>query len=704
MLRTNLLKIMIVSRGALLLGIVLLHPAFAQSVCDPQVGKFVSIDGSVKVQGRGSEGWVAADLVRALCKGDTIRVGERSRAAVSLINDAVLRIDQNTTMRLVDITDQEEDRSWLEVVKGAFQSFIRKPRNLSVTTPYLNGSIEGTEFLVRVDGNAADISVFEGVVLAANEGGRLQLNPGEAARAVAGQAPQRHILVRPRDLVQWGLYYPPLPSLTATSSTALRQAADCALQRDTGCAFAALNEVPAERRDVQFYQFRAAVLLAVGRVDAAKADIARILSRDADSAQAYALRSVIAVALNDKESALADARRSVNLNPASTASKIALSYALQANLQLEAARDILSQAVEQQPKQALAWARLAELRLSLGNRRGAIRAAQRAAQLEPGLSRTQIVLGFTALSEHRVSRAQTAFEQANLLDSADPLPHLGLGLAKIRQGKLREGRRDIDAAVALDSNNALLRAYLGKAYFEERRVPLDAEQFAIAKELDPLDPTAYFYNAIRLQTENQPVLAVRELEASIERNDNRAVYRSRLLLDSDRAARGTSLARVYKDLGFNRLGVNAASRSMTLDPGNASAHRFLSDVYRDTSERTEIARVSELLQSQLLQDVSINPVQPSVSTTNLNIVTSGGPAEAGFNEFNPLFERNQLRANATALAGNNATIGAEAVLSGIYGPSSASLGRFAFDTDGFRFNNDLKHEIWDLYGQWAMAP
>ncbi len=84
----------------------------------------------------------------------------------------------------------------------------------------------------------------------------------------------------------------------------------------------------------------------------------------------------------------------------------------------------------------------------------------------------------------------------------------------------------------------LLRAYLGKAYFEEKRAPLDSEQFDIAKQLDPNDPTAYLYSGIAKQTENRPVEAVQDLEKSIELNDNRAAYRGRLLLDKDRAARG----------------------------------------------------------------------------------------------------------------------------------------------------------------------
>ena len=51
----------------------------------------------------------------------------------------------------------------------------------------------------------------------------------------------------------------------------------------------------------------------------------------------------------------------------------------------------------------------------------------------------------------------------------------------------------------------------------------------------------------------------------------------------------------------------------------------------------------------MLQDVNINPVQPSLSETNLNIVTLGGPAQPGFNEFTPLFERNEAQFNATRI-------------------------------------------------------
>ena len=332
------------------------------------------------------------------------------------------------------------------------------------------------------------------------------------------------------------------------------------------------------------------------------------------------------------------------------------------------------------------------------------------------------MLGFAELAEINTGRAKKAFRRAIEIDSANPLPRFGLGLATIRAGDLEGGRKEIEIAVALDPENALLRSYLGKAYFDERTTnpltyfqelvnnfpnqenTLAAEQFAISKELDRNDPTPWLYDAIRLQSENRPVEALRNIEKSIELNDNRAVYRSRELLDEDRAARGASLARIYNDLGFEQLGINEATKSLSYDPANAGAHRFLSDVYQ-TQPRREIARVSELLQAQLLQDININPVQASLSETNLGIITSGGgPARPGFNEFTPLFERNQAQLNLSGIVGNQGTYGDEAVVSGIYDNVSVSAGQFHYQSDGFRKNFDLHHNIYNLYAQAAVTP
>jgi tetratricopeptide (TPR) repeat protein len=701
-----------VGRASLSLAACLLAiSARAAEPCTPVVGELVSVEGEVQVQRADNSRWQQAALGESLCQRDSVRVGTRSRGTIALINEAILRLDQNTTVHLLEITQEPEERSLLDLIIGAFQSFSRAPRTLAVSTPYLNATIEGTEFALRVEAKRSLLTVFEGRVAAANEQGQLPVASGQTVVAEAGKAPAPYTLVRPRDAVQWALYYPPIlaalggqpdqipPGLSAPLAEALGQAA----RRDVNGALDVLDRVPEVERDAQYHLYRAALLLSVGRVDEARAGIDHALAMDPRAGLAYALRAVINVVQNQKGDALADAKHAVELSPRETAAKIALSYAQQAQFQLEAARDTLLQATADKPEDALAWARLSELWLMLGYRDRAREAAERAAKLAPNLERVQVVRGFADLAEFRTGWARLTFTQAIARDPADPLPRLGLGLAMISDGALERGRRNLEIAAGLDSSNALLRSYLGKAYFEEKRGPLDADQFAIAKELDPLDPTPYLYDAIRKQSENQPVGALHDIQRSIELNDNRAVYRSRLLLDEDRAARDTSLGRIYDDLGFYQLGLREASKSLTLDPASYSAHRFLSDSYQGV-RRAEISRVSELLQAQMLQDVNINPVQPSISETNLNIITQGGPTEAGFNEFTPLFEQNQVQLDASGLAGNEDTFGGEGVVSALYDRLSLSAGGFHFESDGFRPNNDINHNIYNAYAQYAITP
>jgi predicted Zn-dependent protease len=696
--------------GALLVLFALgWHSAVPAQPCEPVVGRFVSIEGTVELQRGGATSWVPASLNEPLCQQDTLRAGRHSRAAIALINDAILRLDEGTTLRLLNITGVAEEPSLLDLLRGVIKSFSRKPRLIKVTSPYLNGAIEGTEFQLQVLNDAATLTVLEGLVRAENPQGGVLVAAGQAATAMRGAAPQLRTLVRPRDAVQWTLYYPPVfaapggaASAAAEESPEFASALMSAARGNVGDAIVELERAPESIRGGRFYAFRAALLLSIGRVQAATADISRAIALAPNDGLAYALRSVLNVVSNRRAEALTDGQRAVDLTP-SPAARVALSYAQQANFQLEAARNTLLAAVEAHPGNALAWARLGELHLMLGERRRASEAAATAKGLAPDLARTQLVLGYAALAQFRKTEARAAFERAIELSSADPLAHLGLGLTEISQGRLAKGRQRIEVAVGLDSSSALLRAYLGKAYFEEKRGPLDSEQYAIAKSLDPLDPTAYLYDAIAKQTTNRPVEALDDLEASIERNDNRAVYRGRLLLDEDRAARGTSLARVYGNLGFDRLGIKESAESLATDPTNASAHRFLSDTYRAQSRR-EIARVSELLQAQMLQDININPIQPSIASTSLSIVTSGGPTEAGFNEFTPLYEQNRGQLNVSGFLGDNHTRGGEAVLSGVFNNVSLSAGGFRFNSDGFRENNDLEHRIVDAYAQVALSP
>ena len=249
----------------------------------------------------------------------------------------------------------------------------------------------------------------------------------------------------------------------------------------------------------------------------------------------------------------------------------------------------------------------------------------------------------------------------------------------------------------------MVRSYLGKAYFEEKRDKQAGDQYEMSRQLDPKDPTPYFYDAIRKQTTNRPVEALQDMQKAIELNDNRAVYRSRLLLDSDLAARSAALSRIYSDLGFQQLGLVEGWKSVNTDPTNFSAHRFLADSY-SALRRHEIARVSELLQSQLLQPLNMTPIQPRLAESNLFLVSAGGPAALSFNEFNPLFNRNGISFQTSGLAGERSTYSGEGVLSGIYKNLAFSVGGFHFQTDGWRKNADQNDTIANTFLQLEISP
>ena len=547
-------------------------------------------------------------------------------------------------------------------------------------------------------------------MLVSNAQGSLKVAPGESATAEAGKAPQLRTLVRPRDAVHWGLYYPPVLYFRPDEfppgpgwQGRVRQSVEFYQGGNLQKAFESIATVPETIRNPRFFAYRAHLLLAVGRVEEANADIGRALKLNPNDSNALALQTIVAVVQNEKDKALAVAQRAVQAAPTSTTALIALSYAQQARFDLEGARASLEKAVKLEPKNALAWARLAELHASFGELDDALKAAEKAVALKPDLARTQTVLGFGYLMEVKTAQAREAFDKAIALDQADPLPRLGLGLAKIREGDLQEGRQEIEVAAGLDANNSIVRSYLGKAYYEEKRTELTDPQYATAEELDPNDPTPFFYDAIQKQTTNRPVEALQDIQKAIELNDNRAVYRSKLLLDSDLAARSASLGRIYTDLGFQQLALVEGWKSVNTDPTNFSAHRFLADSY-SVLPRHEIARVSELLQSQLLQPLNMTPIQPHLAESNLFLISAGGPGGLSFNEFNPMFNRNGVTFQTSGLVGENSTYAGEGVISGIYKNAAASVGGFHFTTDGFRENNDQKDDIGNAFVQFELSP
>jgi tetratricopeptide (TPR) repeat protein len=672
------------------------------------MARVASLQGTVEAQRAGQAAWTPVTLNELLSEGDQLRVLQRSRADLVLLDRSVLRLNENSTITIHPVKGR--GTGVVDLLRGAVHIFSRGPDSLSVNTPFTVAGVRGTEFLVQVEADRTLITTFEGTVVASNDAGSVTVNGGQSAVAERGRPPVLRVVARPRDAVQWTLYYPPVlyfrPAEFADGpgwEGKVRLSLTAYGRGDTAGGLAGVADIPSEEvKDGRFFTYRAHLLLTVGRVDEARADVDRALALSPADPDALALQAIVAVVQNDAERALRIALAAVEGAPRSASAHVALSYAKQARFDLAGARAAATEATRLAPENALAWARLAELHAAHGDLGAAGAAAERAAGLDPALARTQTVLGYASLARSDVSAARAAFEKAIALDSADPLPRLGLGLAKIRDGDVAAGARELETAASLDPGNPVVRSYLGKAYYEEKRAGFDEREYQAASEVDPRDPTPWLYGAIAKQTTNRPVEALRDLERAIELNDDRAVYRSRLLLDSDLAARSASLGRIYSDLGFQQLALAEGWTSVEADPSNFSAHRFLADSYSVLS-RHEIARVSELLQSQLLQPLNVTPIQPTLGEANLFLVGASGVGALAFNEFNPIFNRDRIVLQPAAVGGSRGLFAGETVAAAVQGNASVSAGYSRFQTDGFRPNADQREDIANAFVQYQLS-
>jgi tetratricopeptide (TPR) repeat protein len=692
------------STNVIVITLVCFISLFSQTLlaatCHTPVASVHSVQGQVKSITKDAINWSTVKLNDSLCPGDKIRVEKNARASILLNEETLIRLAENSTIVLSD--QKENDSNLLKLLDGVAHFISRIQNRFQVYTPYVNAFIEGTEFTVAVTTDRAFVTVLEGRVVAENSHGEVKLKGGQKAVAFADKAPIVEQVVDPLDAVKWTLYYPPLIDNPSTSDHKPTEPYPRSNLQDS---LIDLVQNPETAQDPALLVYRASLHLRVGGVEAARQDLKRALHLAPDQTDALALLSIIATVQNQPSRALELARQAQESDPQSLAGLLALSYAHQARFSLPEALVAAKRASQAAPESILAWSQLARLQLMFRNLDEATDAARRAVEIDPQRSQPHTTLGFVHLAGFRIDAARRAFEKAIELDrSAAPLPRLGLGLVEIRKGRLREGRRQLEIAANLDPGNAIIRSYLGKAYYEEKRNNLAETQFTLAKQFDENDPTAWFYSAILQQSLNRPVDALHALRSAIDLNDNRAVYRSRFLLDQDEAARDASQARVYQDLGFEQQARREAYKSLQISPQNHSAHRFLADSYNNGDSLLNTARMSELLQSQLLQPLNSNPIQPQLAVSGLGILDGAGPSDTGYAEFTPLFTRNGLSVQLNAIGGSDYTGGNDLILSGLYDRVAFSLGQFHYQTDGWRLNNEQKQDIYNAFLQVALTP
>ncbi|HEX3800655.1 MAG TPA: TonB-dependent receptor [Verrucomicrobiae bacterium] len=672
--RARAAQISQVCAGALIAAFAAFHLTGASAApSEPALaGTVLTVEGTVEIARTGETQWTAVSTNVTLGFGDSLRTASQSRATVRLSDLSVIRVNEKTVL---EIRPQDTGNgSRLDLQTGSTYFFHRsKPASVEFQTPLISGAIRGTEFNLSAETNSGPttVTLIEGQVALNNSHGQLVLNSGEQGTVDPGQAPRKTAVINAINIIQWSLYYPAVldpDEIGLSDAEKSAQSYSLAAYR-SGDLLAALKEYPksAPTSDALRVQ-HAALLLSVGQVDETEAALKDVPA----SASSLALREVIA-AVKHQEFSRSSA-------PQTASEWLAESYYQQSRSQLKPALAAARSAVAKSPKFGFAWVRVAELEFSLGHADAAKTALDRGLELSPRNAQALTLKGFILASQNRTREAAASFDDAISTDGALANAWLGRGLCRIHEGHVEAGRNDIQVAATLEPNRAELRNYLGKAWIETHDPKHAEKELALAKQFDPADPTPWLYSALLNFDYNQDNQAIHDLEKSKELNNNRSVFRSKLLLDQDQAVRGANLAKIYQDDGMFDVSVRESAQAVDNDYANYSAHLFLANSYdalRDPKRinlRYETPWFSQLLVADLLAPVGGVSLSQNVSQQ----------------EYSRLFDGDHVGVyNDTQYTSRGDWLETASVYGNVDN-TGFSLDVFHQTENGFRANNDLQ--------------
>ena len=161
------------------------------SQAQPSVGRISVIRGNVSIQRGDSGDWVAATVNTPLESGDRISTGNDSRAEVQLDYANVVRLDQNSTVKIADLT---ADHIQLQVGQGvvSYGVFPNGRADAEIDTP--NSALHPLrtgEYRIQIDNDSqTEITVRDGQAEVSEPQGSTRVDAGQLITIQGTDSPQ----------------------------------------------------------------------------------------------------------------------------------------------------------------------------------------------------------------------------------------------------------------------------------------------------------------------------------------------------------------------------------------------------------------------------------------------------------------------------------------------------------------------------------
>ena len=499
-----------------------------------ELAKVVAVEGSAFLQRNGSEN--ALQQGATLATGDTVITGSDGRVAILLADETAIRLNANSEFSLNNVA---ETAGWFANVSSAIRSkyrllkgelwFRNKSRSadIEIDTSHISISVRGTEFTVIAEDQRTFVNMLEGKVDASNEFGGVTAISGEQVVAEQGKAPFKRVLLNPLNAAQWTIRPP------------AGYAAENLFRSDT------------ERNGPHY----AVTQSAWQAFQAGNFDKAFSLADSVSSQQTYRpaerIRAITGLILNKNDNAMSSALRITNGPNAQSSDWIVRSYVEQSMFNLDAAKLSAMSATQVAPDDPEAWLQLATIHMGQGNYARASKVLRRALALSEEQDADILAASAYALAaQGKHQQALTGFERALAIAPDLASAHLGVALQSTREKDYARALESISTAVAIEPTNASYLEYFARILYTMDRKDRAVEVLERAIELDPRNPGPVYILALIERDNHNDAQAIALLNRAETLNDNRGVYRSRQLLDSDRAINSADLTLAFDPFDF----------------------------------------------------------------------------------------------------------------------------------------------------------